>query len=910
MKKILSFALCLCLVAVSFASCTSKRYDPDAETTNINDIAIQNTILEVETYEIPEEEEVYETELDYDYVEETLKITKYTGEAEELEIPTQLTHPDYGVLPVKAVGDAAFLGNETLKKVIIPEGIETIGVGAFQSCPNLTDVVIFDGKTIPAGTTLEDGTVTEKDEVVAPTLKTIKANAFNNSGLVNINIPKTVTSIGQFAFSSYLNPTPWYAAQTEEKVIVGDGILLKYNGQGDVTFGEEVKHVAYYAFRTPGEIDVKFNFDLESFDTMAVYEIEGNYLIDFLVPFKSQAEKLVDATPYNYSVHGVPTIDSNPFVWEFNSASDLEGSWYPNHLDMDFRDGAMHGVVTGGDPIFSSEDYLNMPADSFHTLKLRIKHEMAVKKTAANGPSFYFQIFYDAGSGLSEGASVKFNIEDSSGGEYIDYEIDMTGDAWKGIIEGFRIDPPNGLEGEFWIERVEFVPDDENFNYNTLLKPIVKKVAGVDNPHKYKFEDDESQATAWGMTGFEYSYAPIEAEDDNNSIHGVLDAAAESAITSPELNLNGVDYRELIVRMKSAFDAPTAETVDNYKMTVYFDNGEGYSQDRSVTVDVEPTSGEDAIEYTFKMYKVDGWYSNIKSIKVVLPENMGGEFWIDKVEFVEEEKLTKADFIEMLFEADGGSASGESFFYDVVVYDDYCEAVVWAAENGFVSRTIDNMFYPDSLITYAEYAEIMNKYAAMKGSEETFEVADVTAPVYEMDAEKAINAILGIEEEPEVVEKRFIDLDPPYTWTFKDESELSDWNVSCLEADYVENALHAVIVPNTNGGYDPILSGPSGTINADEYKTLKIKLRYASEDEKAADAGNNSLQVYFDNGSGLSEANSVKVELDTTKPEEFVEYTLDMGANEAWTGSISFFRIDPSNNVPGEIWLESVAFEK
>lgn len=910
MKKILSFALCLGLVAASFASCTSKRYDPDAETTNINDIAIQNTILEVETFEIPEEEEVFETEIDFEYVEETLKITKYTGEAEELEIPTQLTHPDYGVLPVKAVGDAAFLGNETLKKVIIPEGIETIGVGAFQSCPNLADVVIFDGKTIPAGTELEDGTVTEADEVVAPTLKTIKANAFNNSGLVNINIPKTVTSIGQFAFSSFLNPTPWYEAQTAEKVIVGDGILLKYNGKGDVTFGEEVKHVAYYAFRTPGAINVTFNFDLESFDAMAVYEVDGNFPINFRVPFRSEAEKLIDSTPYSYSVHGVPTIDSNPFVWEITTAYDTEGSWYPNCLDMDFRDGALHGVVTGADPIFSCEDDIYMPAESFHTLKIRMKHKMAVAKTTENAPNFYFQVFYNNGSGLSEGASVKFNIEESSGGEYIDYEIDMTGEPWKDIIEGFRIDPPNGLEGEFWIDRVEFVPDDENFDYNTLIKPFVKKIADPENPYYYKFNESESQVAPWGMTGFEYSYAPIKTDGDNDSIHGILDASVESAITSPVLNLNGVEYRELIVRMRSAFDAPTAETVDNYKITVYFDNGEGYSEDRSASVDIEPTSGEEKIEYTLKMYKADGWYNNIKSIKVVLPEGIGGEFWIDKFEFVDEDKLSKADFIEMLYEADGGSASGESFFYDVVVYDDYCNAVVWAAQNGFVTRALDNMFYPDSLITYAEYAKIMNMYAAMKGSEATFEVADETAPVYEMDAEKAINAILGIEEEPEVVEERFIDLDAPFTWTFKHESELSDWSVSCLEADYVENALHAVIVPNTSGGYDPILSGPSGTINADEYKTLKIKLRYASEDAKAADAGNNSLQVYFDNGSGLSEANSVKVELVNTKPEEFVEYTLDMGSNEAWTGNISFFRIDPSNNVPGEIWLESVAFEK
>ena len=911
MKKILSFALCIGLVAASFTACTTKRYNPDAATTKIDDIAVQTTVIEETEYEIPEEEEVFEAELDYEYTENTLKLTKYTGEAEELEIPTQLTHPDYGVLPVKSVGDAAFLGNETLKKVIIPEGIETIGTGAFQSCTNLTDVVIFDGKVIPAGTELEDGTVTEADEVVAPTLTKIKSNAFVNSGLVNINIPKTVDSIGQFAFSSFLNPTPWYDSLKAEKVIVGDGILLKYNGKGNVVFGDEVKHVAYYAFRTPGEIEVKFNYDLKSFDTMAVYEVEGTYPIKFLVPFRSEAEKLVDASPYNYSVHGVPTIDSNPFVWTFTSAKDIDGSWWPNHIEMDVRDGAMHGVVNGGDPIFSCEDYLYVPSTDFHKFRIVMKHEMVEAKTPTNTSNYYMQIYYDNGSGLSEGASVRFDIEQSSGGEYKEYILDMTGDPWKDVIEGFRIDTPNGLNGEFWIKSVEILPDNENYDYNTLLKPIVKKIAGVDNPFKFKFDENEAQATAWGMTGFEYSYAPIKTDGDNDSIHGILDASVESAITSPVLNLPGVAYRNLIVRMRATFDEATAENKDNYNMTVYFDNGEGFSEERSVTVDVEPTSAEEKIEYEFKMYKVDGWYDNIKAIKIVLPKDMGGEFWIDKVEFEEEDKLTRAEFIEMLYEADGESASGQSIFYDVVVYDDYCNAVVWATQNEFVTRAVDNMFYPDRLMTAGEYVEMINKYAALKGSDKTFAAEDAEAPLYEMDAENAINAILGIEEEPEVVVERFIDLDPALTWTFTDESEVAEWGASCLETALAENLLYGKIIANSNGGYDPILSAPAGvTVNADEYKTLNIKLRYSSPNAAAGDAGNNALQVYFDNGSGLSEANSVKVTLETTKPEEFVEYTLDMASNEAWAGNVSFFRIDPSNNVEGEIWVESIAFAK
>ena len=49
----------------------------------------------------------------------------------------------------------------------------------------------------------------------------------------------------------------------------------------------------------------------------------------------------------------------------------------------------------------------------------------------------------------------------------------------------------------------------------------------------------------------------------------------------------------------------------------------------------------------------------------------------------------------------------------------------------------------DSLITAGEYADIINKYAALKGSEETAEAAQ--GDVYKMDAENIINAITGNE---------------------------------------------------------------------------------------------------------------------------------------------------------------------
>lgn len=727
MKKILTTALCLVAAALALTACTSKRYNPEEEKSK----APQDTnvaVTEEETFEIPEEQKDFEVDMEMDSFEEALKITGYTGEAEELEIPTVLVHPTYGELPVVTIGEAAFLGNETLKKVTVPEGVTAVKAGAFQSCSALTDVVLPEG------------------------LEKIGDSAFENSALTNINIPSTVKTIGKHAFSTQLNQTPWYKAQTAQKVIVGDGILLKYNGSGDVTFGNEVKSIAYYAFQSPGAINVKFEYDLESVDNMAVYETEGTYLVNFLVPYKSNAAKLFESTPYTCTVHGIPEISGNPFKWTFDTVADIT-SWYGSNLDTSFSpEGAIYGKTnTGWDYQFWCQDGLYIPAEHFKTMVIRMKHETGAaideSKVAKN-----IQVYFNNGSGLSEAASVKIEALPSSGGEYVEYTLDMgANDAWKDIITFFRIDTLQGLEGEFWIDSVEFLPEDPAFDFNTLLKPVTKYVPTVeDETYKYKFEDDESKALSWTMAGFEYSYAPIKVDGENNSIHGILDPAVESSITSPVVNVPGVGYRKLIVRMRNTFDEMTAENKDNYKMTVYFDNGEGFSEERSMSVEVQQTSGEEKIEYVFDMYTLDGWYGNVKQIKIVLPENMGGEFWIDKVEFEPETKLTKAEFMDILFKSDDESQpSGESIFFDVVEYDSYCNAVIWATEKGFVERVPNNMFYPDQQLTMTEYVNIMNKYAALKGADKTFEAADVNAPVYKMDALNDISSVFEAPEEAE-----------------------------------------------------------------------------------------------------------------------------------------------------------------
>ena len=93
---------------------------------------------------------------------------------------TSITIPD----SVTSIGTYAFSGCRSLTSITIPDSVTSIGAYAFQSCSSLTSITIPDSVT------------------------SIGASAFNScSGLTSITIPDSVTSIGNFAFSYCISLT-------------------------------------------------------------------------------------------------------------------------------------------------------------------------------------------------------------------------------------------------------------------------------------------------------------------------------------------------------------------------------------------------------------------------------------------------------------------------------------------------------------------------------------------------------------------------------------------------------------------------------------------------------------------------------------------------------------------------------
>ena len=136
------------------------------------------------------EEKSYSTFKYKTYDDGAIIITAYTGSDTSLIIPDKIDGS-----PVVELAEDLFSDNTSLKSVKIGKYVEIIGAYCFYGC----------------------------------------------TALVSLDIPSGVWFIGNSAFRG----TPWIDSQTAEFVIVGDGVLIKYQGSSAyVEIPDNVKHIS------------------------------------------------------------------------------------------------------------------------------------------------------------------------------------------------------------------------------------------------------------------------------------------------------------------------------------------------------------------------------------------------------------------------------------------------------------------------------------------------------------------------------------------------------------------------------------------------------------------------------------------------------------------------------------------
>lgn len=275
MKKLTFGILCLGVCACLALSSCSK---PEEENTVNPTGGEQNSDLAGIVLPKDEDEEVVVYE--YDWSSDGATLIAYNGDFEEVDleetvirmkkekqkktVTEEVTDKDGNVTTVEkeveetvevpveytliGIDAGVFMNNETVKKITIPDTVTTIAKRASKAARLLKKSSFREGLT----------------EIGPRTF-------YGCDALVSLNIPDTVTTIGQFAFGEYFKQTEWYKNLQGTSVIVGDGILLKYNGGANVSYGDEVKKIAYYAFTDSAAQTVRLSDATEEIDALAFY---------------------------------------------------------------------------------------------------------------------------------------------------------------------------------------------------------------------------------------------------------------------------------------------------------------------------------------------------------------------------------------------------------------------------------------------------------------------------------------------------------------------------------------------------------------------------------------------------------------------------------------------------------------
>ena len=114
----------------------------------------------------------------------------------QLVIPAQIDG-----LSVSEIGKKAFYNNDTIKSVIIPNGVKTLGASAFNNCNELWNVFLPDTlESIGAQTFMQ---CLKLGSIILPNgLKSIDSYAFSGNYLEKVVLPEGLLSLGNYAFDN------------------------------------------------------------------------------------------------------------------------------------------------------------------------------------------------------------------------------------------------------------------------------------------------------------------------------------------------------------------------------------------------------------------------------------------------------------------------------------------------------------------------------------------------------------------------------------------------------------------------------------------------------------------------------------------------------------------------------------
>ena len=129
-------------------------------------------------------------------------------------------------------------------------------------------------------------------------------------------------------------------------------------------------------------------------------------------------------------------------------------------------------------------------------------------------------------------------------------------------------------------------------------------------------------------------------------------------------------------------------------------------------------------------------------------------------------------------------------------------------------------------------------------------------------------------------------------WTFDTDDELDGWVPSSIHQVRVADGL----LHGQSAGHDPVLYGPTVVLEADQVRTLVVRMR--------SDADDQAQWFWGTTMSRQSEANSVRFPI--VGDGRLREYRVDLGGVRTWRGVITSLRFDPVTKPGVQFAIDSI----
>ncbi|MBQ9905272.1 MAG: leucine-rich repeat protein [Oscillospiraceae bacterium] len=168
-------------------------------------------------------------------------VTKYKKSAAQLIIPEKING-----LPVTAIGDSVFFGNETLTAVTIPDGVTAIGKNAFARCEKLATIQIPETVT-EIGSGAFERTVWLSEQRAAKQLVTVNTILVDGGACEGtVTVPDGITTIAAMAF--YFNESVEKVILPDSVTVIGDEAFEECTELAEINLPVKLNEIGAHAF--------------------------------------------------------------------------------------------------------------------------------------------------------------------------------------------------------------------------------------------------------------------------------------------------------------------------------------------------------------------------------------------------------------------------------------------------------------------------------------------------------------------------------------------------------------------------------------------------------------------------------------------------------------------------------------